>query len=315
MSLINSKFDQNNIHRFSHNAIATIFEIIIESEEKEYAEQAASEAFTEIDRLEEELSRFRPNSDVARINSLIVGEELRLSPDTFECLVVTNHLYTITKGLFDITAGQIIDVWKNKGSEIQEIENVFTSKDIGMDKIIIDEIKHSINVLSNDLLIDFGGFGKGYAIDVVCELLEEWEINNALVHSGGSTVKAIGQLNNYEGWPISISNPSNPSQTIAEIILKNSSLSGSGKQKGTHIINPITHLPMNKVAGAWAMAESAAKSDAMSTTFMIMPIEDITEFCNKNDFVAGMVVRNDVSEVGKNDLYISDNFTVYNILI
>lgn len=305
MSLINSKFDNKNIHRFSHQAMSTIFEIVIDEEDREYAEQAASAAFTEIDRLEEELSRFRPNSDISRLNTLVVGEELRLSYDTFECLVMAKVMFELTNGLFDITSGKIIDRWKYANPKESKD---FAPTIIGMDQIILDESKHSINLLSNDLIIDLGGFGKGFAIDKVSELLIEWEITNALIHSGGSTVKAMGNLNGNEGWPISISNPSNSSQTIAEVILKDFSLSGSGEQKGRHIINPKSSLPANNNAGAWSMAESAAKSDAMSTFFMIMPIEDITEFCDRHDFASGMVVLDNIQNLCKSDILASNNF-------
>ena len=305
MSLINNNINSTSIHRFSHKAMATIFEIVIDEEEREYAEQAASAAFTEIDRLEEELSRFRPNSDISRINKLVVGEELRLSYDTFECLVMAKDLFELTNGLFDITSGKIIDRWKYANPEGSKD---FAPPIIGMDQIILDESKHSINILSDDLIIDLGGFGKGFAIDKASELLNEWEITNALIHSGGSTVKAMGNFNGNEGWPISISNPSNPSQTIAEVIIKDFSLSGSGEQKGRHIINPKTSLPTINNSGAWSMSESAAKSDAMSTSFMIMPIEDIIEFCDRHEFVSGMVVLNNYQNLCKNDIAISNNF-------
>ncbi|MCF6193808.1 MAG: FAD:protein FMN transferase, partial [Kangiellaceae bacterium] len=255
--------------------MATIFEIIIVLDDKNYAEQAAATLFTEIDRLEGELSRFQPNSDIAKINTLAIGEELRLNQDTFNSLKAANYIFNITNGIFDITAGNIIDKWKSKEEFKTKNEKDFSTQDIGMDKIILDELNHSLNVLSNDLLIDLGGFGKGYAIDVACELLDEWEIENALIHSGGSTVRGIGKLDGFTGWPISISNPSNPSQAIAEILLQNNSLSGSGMQKGTHIINPKTNMSVKNCVGAWAIAESAATSDAMSTTFMIMPTDDI----------------------------------------
>lgn len=310
MSLLNNQLENKNTHHFSHQAMATIFEIIIVLNDKDYAEQAASAVFIEIDRLEDELSRFHPNSDIAKINTLAIGEELRLSQDSFDALKAANHIYNITNGIFDITAGNIIDSWKNKVDSGTNDENGISSNNIGMDKIIIDEVNHSLNILSDDLLIDLGGFGKGYAIDVACELLEEWEIENALIHSGGSTVKGIGNLDGFEGWPISISNPSNPSQTIAEILLKNNSLSGSGVQKGAHIINPKTNLPVDNCSGAWAIAESAATSDAMSTTFMIMSTNEISEFCNNNEFVSGLVVLKEAGSVTKDDLFISNNFKI-----
>lgn len=303
MSLINSTIESPSTLRFSHNAMNTVYEIVIELDDKEYAQQSAAAAFSEIDRLEEELSRFRPNSDISRINKLKVGEELSLSHDAFECLLEAKKIYELTNGLFDITSGKIIDYWKYNG--LKSFED-YKSSVIGMNQIHLDESKHSIIILSNDLRVDLGGYGKGYAIDRVCELLSDWDIENCLIHSGGSTVKAIGKLHGYNGWPISVSNPSNPSQNIAEIILKDLSLSGSGEQKGTHIINPKTLLPI-KNAAAWSITNSAAISDAMSTSFMIMEIEDFEEFCNNNDFISGIVVKNKGQNLTKEDLLFSNS--------
>jgi thiamine biosynthesis lipoprotein len=315
MSQLKNVLENKNIHRFTHKAMATIFEIIISLDDKDYAEQAAAEAFNEIDRLENELSRFHPNSEIAKINSLPIGEKLRLNPDTFDSLKSANNLFNITDGIFDITAGEIIDKFKNK--EEWEIETTLdlTSKIIGMNQTIIDETGHTLNVLSDDLLIDLGGFGKGYAIDKALELFKECEIDNGLIHSGGSTVKAIGKLDGFEGWPISISNPKNPTQTIAEVLLQNNSLSGSGKEKGIHIINPKTKLPIKSSVGAWAITESAATSDAMSTTFMIMQPNEVLEFCKTYNYISGLVVVNEKLNVERDDILLSENWDTKNIKI
>ncbi|MDX1701678.1 MAG: hypothetical protein R3250_13715, partial [Melioribacteraceae bacterium] len=49
-----------DISVFQHEAMNTLFKIFISGESKEYAEQAAQEAFNEIDLLEDTLSRYRP---------------------------------------------------------------------------------------------------------------------------------------------------------------------------------------------------------------------------------------------------------------
>ena len=59
-------------HRFSHQAMATTFEVFIVHGDARYAEQAAWAAFDELDRLEAELSRFIENSDISRINNLLI---------------------------------------------------------------------------------------------------------------------------------------------------------------------------------------------------------------------------------------------------
>ncbi len=78
----------NEIHVFNHTAMATQFQVRIAGEEKIYAAQAAQAAFALTDDLESRLSRFRANSDIARIARLVPGEKLRLGEPVFACLEI-----------------------------------------------------------------------------------------------------------------------------------------------------------------------------------------------------------------------------------
>ena len=64
--------------RFSHEAMNTVFEVHLANADPRYAAEAAQAAFALVDRLEGELSRFRPNSDITRINHLAAGESVRV---------------------------------------------------------------------------------------------------------------------------------------------------------------------------------------------------------------------------------------------
>ena len=70
LNFVPSGHKANRIHRFDHRAMATGFEIFIVNKDKTYAEQAAHAAFSELDKLEQELSRFVENSEISRINRL-----------------------------------------------------------------------------------------------------------------------------------------------------------------------------------------------------------------------------------------------------
>jgi len=302
MALINNKIEQKNVHRFTHKAMATLYEILIEYDDKSYAEQAAKAAFDEIDKLEEELSRFLPNSEISKINNLKPGEQLLLSEDTFECLSQAQQLFDITNGAFDITLGSYKENWgkesfQNSGGQIP----------ISL-KFELNEVEHTITVLHKDLNVDLGGLGKGYALDKVCELLLEWDIENAFIHGGGSSVKAIGNLGNLKGWPITISNPENPEQVLADIQIKEFSISASGLKKGEHIFDPVLRQPVSRRNAAWAIANSASVSDALSTAFMIMDIDSILKLCETNNNISAMIIEEGKDELVKNDLIISGNF-------
>ena len=92
-------------HRFSHNAMACTWELYLLEDDGDYAAQVARVAFEEVDRIEGELSRFIPRSDVGRINSQPAGEPLRIGVDAFQCLVLSAQLHATTLGAFDVTLG------------------------------------------------------------------------------------------------------------------------------------------------------------------------------------------------------------------
>ena len=57
------------IHRFACESMNTTFEVFIVGEEREYARQASQEAFLELEKLNHELSRFDPTSDVSQASA------------------------------------------------------------------------------------------------------------------------------------------------------------------------------------------------------------------------------------------------------
>ena len=94
-----------DLRRFSHEAMNTVFEVYAAHADAQYAAQAAQAAFALVDRLEGELSRFRPNSDISRLNHLAHGESTRVSEAALECLLIARHLYDLTDGAFDVAIG------------------------------------------------------------------------------------------------------------------------------------------------------------------------------------------------------------------
>src|SRR5512133_4100006 len=98
----------DGILRFSHHAMATFFEVMIYGEDPIYARQAAHEAFREVDHLEQELSRFIPNSDISCINALAPSGKMLLSPEAFDCLNLALQYSAETNGAFDVTVGSLV---------------------------------------------------------------------------------------------------------------------------------------------------------------------------------------------------------------
>ncbi|MHC4157672.1 MAG: FAD:protein FMN transferase [Planctomycetota bacterium] len=293
-------FDETNgdsmrqAHRFSHEAMATTFEIFIVHSDSRYAAQAAWAAFDELDRLETELNRFIENSDISRINNLTANQPLRIGLPAFECLQLSSRIYDETEGAFDITIGSLLECWLGKGDKAgrcpsKEQLNV-VRQHTGLHLIELDEAQHTVNLRTSPVQIDLGGIGKGYAIDQMARLLRDWSIEVALIHSGCSSVLALGAPQGTKGWPLTLSNPCGHKQILAYVNLRNRALSGSGLQKGRHIIDPRTARPVEGKLAAWACAHTAAMADALSTAFMVMSPDQVKQYCLQHSDTLAMVL-------------------------
>lgn len=284
-----------NTHHFTHVAMATLFDFIIVHESKTYAQQAAWEAIKEIDRLENELSRFKPNSDISRINNLKVAERIVLSADAFNCINRSIELHNETHGAFNIACGSLLKCWLNPDYTLRnpsndEIESAIKKSKI--ENIVLHPEDFSIEILVEGTMVDLGAFGKGYAVDAVAEILSEWNIESALLSAGRSSIKAIGSPPDLPGWDISISNPVDKNQVIKTFSLNDISVGASGLNKGFHIINTITGKPEMKKKGCWVFSDSCAGADAFSTAFMILENDSINEIATKNKQLAAVVYEN-----------------------
>ena len=279
--------------RFSHEAMATTFEILVVHEDERYARQAAAAAFDEVDRLESELSRFRENSDITRINNLPAHQPLQVGLDAFECLRLSVRMYAETHGAFDVTVGSLIRCWRNKDgtprSPSPEELNLARLR-TGANLLHLDEREHTVRLSAGGVQVDLGGVGKGYAVDRVAELLREWDIDTALVSGGYSSVLALDAPAGTNGWPLTLSDPDDRERILARPRLRARSLSGSGVQKGGHIISSRTGRPIEGRRAAWASAPDAGTADALSTAFMIMSPDEIKRYCLLHPDAVAMVI-------------------------
>ncbi len=268
--------------RMAHEAMHTTFEIFFLHENQQYAKQAVYEIFQELNKLEQAFSRFINNSDISRINALKQNESTRIGLETFECLKQSKRLFNMTKGAFNINVGGWVDYWRDRQGKSSSDENrqKRIKQNTDWDFLKLNEKTITVTALSKSRSLDLGGIGKGYAIDHIARLLREWDIPSALIHGGTSTALALDAPPAEKGWPITISQPDNPSEIIKKIYLENRALSGSGLQKGQHIIDPRSGQPVTGRLATWASTPDATSSDALSTAFMIMSTEEIEMFCS-----------------------------------
>lgn len=251
------------VHLFRHHAMATSFEVHVAGQERQYAEQAAAASFAELDRLEGLLSRYQESSEISCINRLAPGESFRVSPDTLDCLGVALRLHALTGGAFDPALGH-----STGGARAQS--------EPPRGRLDLDPATLTVTVSEAAVALDLGAIGKGYSLDRMAEVLGEWGVARALLVGGGSSILALDRPEGSRGWEITLG-----SGTLRRNIwLERQSVGSSGTSvKGQHILDPLTLKPPTLVHRTWALCDSAAESDALSTAWMCLSQEEIAEIC------------------------------------
>lgn len=261
---------------FSREAMATTFELSIAGSAEPYARQAAGAAWRELDRLESELSRFIESSDIARASRLARHETIVIGDDATQCLLLAAEWSAATARAFD-------PAYASTRADGQDSDAPLFALDVS---------SHTLTSLTDELRLDLGAVGKGYALDRLADVLREWDISSACLQSGGSSVLALAPPPDATGWPVGVGE--DPARTV--IPLANRSLSGSGiAVKGRHLIDPRTGQPAARTTRVWSLAPTAAIADALSTAFFVMSNAEIATFCTAHPEIGAIIAQADNS--------------------
>lgn len=276
-------------HRFSTHAMATTFDVFINHDDADptYAEQAAQAAFQEISRLEDELSRFRATSDIYRLGQLQAGESILVGMAAWDCLSLAKAVHEETRGAFDITIGPLMSLWVTSEGEPRQVSKEAlnqASQIIGSQRFDMDFDTMRVTVNASGMIFDLGALGKGYALDQAADVLQDWKIANFVLNAGDSTILAVGAPTGRDAWPLTLGGGAK------SLPLTNRAVSGSGfAVKGAHIMNPRIFAPVPlRNRRTYALAPTAALSDALSTAFMVMEKEEIDALCSRYEGVESL---------------------------
>jgi len=291
--------------RVTHTAMATEFSIDMfgaPGTDPEALRSAAREAFDAVDALEASISNWQENSEVSRLNRAEAGARFDVSIGLYSIVEASRRLHADTDGAFDPTVGPLLALWgfygkDNRVPDDDEIAEVL--KRVGMDHVALEPATRSVRILQSGVGLDFGGIGKGMGLDVAAEVLKQFGVRRALLHSGTSTILALEPPPGQDGWTVRIKNPYNKEGWVDTVSLRNASLSTSaGYEQAfevdgetySHIFDPRTGYPVRGMLSATAIAPTGLESDGLSTAFFVMGREAVEAYCDEHDSVRAILV-------------------------
>jgi len=242
--------------------------------------------------IEAELERFDLSLNPYRADAIItkVNNNIDVEVDSFFINVIrkSDEISRKTNGYFDITVSPLINAWgfgfKNMDSITPEIIDSLRTF-VGYDKISMDN-DGNITKADPRVQINTSAIAKGYACDIISDLLERYGIENYMVEIGGE-VSAKGINEKGDCWRIGVDKPiddflgQHELQTILSLCNKSLATSGNYRnyyikdgKKYAHTIDPFTGYPtQTDLLGATVIADDCMTADAYATAFMAMGIE------------------------------------------
>ena len=230
-----------------------------------------------IERTDAELSTWRPDSEVSRLNAAAGGGPQRLTLAMCRLLTNVDRLVSETEGTFDPAVGSLVQVW-----DLHGLGRVPSGDDLdvararsGWQRIRLDRERCTLAQPSG-VLIDVGAFGKGEALDRVrTELSDAWPW---LIDLGGQ-VAVSGVPPGGDGWPVNVAHPRARGTSAASLTMTEGSLSTSAgserdlqvnaKRVG-HILDPRTGRPAPFGGSVTVWSDSALRADVLSTALYVL---------------------------------------------
>ncbi len=266
----------------------TICEITIydmEEMSEENANAAIDSAFSLCADYESLISATREESDIYKINEA-GGDAVACDEDTIALLQLGIKYGDLSGGKFDITLGQVTDLWDFHAEEPKvpaDADVASALKAVDYQQIRIDGNRVSMTDAKGK--INLGGIGKGYIADRAAEHLESLGVYSGIVNFGGNIV-AIGS-NDDKPFKIGIKDPNNTSgDVLGAVSVNDATVVTSGvyercfEQDGKvyhHILDVKTGYPVDTDVMSVTLVAAKGRSadcDALSTTCLILGVEE-----------------------------------------
>lgn len=262
--------------------MGTTYTVALYGPDRFALDAALEDAFEEVQRLDLQMSNYRPDSEWSRLNRDAAKGPVKVSQETIDLLERCLEYSRRSQGAFDITVGPLMKIWgfyKGSGRIPHRAEIRTAMSRVGWRKIQVDRRASTVRFLSQ-VEIDPGGIGKGYAVDRMVAVLKRLGVKSGFITAGRSSMYAIGAPpHEPKGWRVEIPNPRDSRKVEKIFYLKDQSMATSGSAEKffaaggkiySHIMDPRTGYPASGMLQVSVVAPQAIDSEAWTKPFFIL---------------------------------------------
>ena len=240
-------------------------------------ERLAAAAEQEIRRIEARYSRYRSDSELARINKVAAtGGATGVDAETAGLIAYAKACFAKSDGAFDVTSGRLRAVWDFSASRLPDQRSIDAALPfIGLDNLVL--ANGQLHFRRPGMELDFGGLGKEYAADRAAEVCADLGMRHGLIDLGGD-IRVVGPQPDGLPWRIGIRHPRDADRLAAEIALRSGALATSGDyerfievdgRRYCHILDPKTGWPAQGLSSVTVISDRCLVAGSLSTAAML----------------------------------------------
>jgi len=236
------------------------------------AEQAIEAAFSRLAEIEELCSYTLPESELSRLNASAYAEPFEASAELYGLISKSLALCEQAGGAFDITLGELIDLWDDeKVPPDEDIKALLPY--LGYENVILEN--NAVKFKNPRIKLHLGGVAKGYAADELAKVFGAYKDISAVADLGGD-ILLYGRAPNKDGaWNVGIADPFNKGEIADKYFITEGFVMTSGgyeryfERDGViyhHIFDKNTGYPTNSgIASATVAGRFGIECDAYAT--------------------------------------------------
>ncbi|KQS30903.1 FAD:protein FMN transferase [Dyadobacter sp. Leaf189] len=257
------------------------FDITIVAQDSAAAEMHIDTVISEITRIENLISDWKPSSQVSEVNANAGIRPVKVDAEVFELTERALSLSELTGGAFDISFAAMERIWKYDGSMTQMPSPEAVKKSValvGYRNIILDKANSTIFLKMKGMKIGFGALGEGYATDKCRQMMLAKGVEAGIVNGSGD-MSVWGKQPDGRDWVIGINDPARAGELFAVLPIHQGAVVTSGSyekfvmldgKRYSHIINPATGYPATGLTSVTVFGPSAEMANGFSTSLMVM---------------------------------------------
>ena len=276
--------DVHGIRHLAFRALGTHCSIKFRLTDERAALLFAAEALGWIGKFEAKFSRFQPTSLVSRINAAAGGEWVAVDDEMEHLLRLADDLHRRTDGILDPTLLPLLRVWdwKQVHLKLPQASEVQAALALtGWQKV--QRRAGAVRLPEAGMGLDFGGFGKEYAVDYLAKIARQHGLTDALIDLGRDLF-ALGGNGRHPFWHVGIEDGCKPGECWGGLAVSDRAVSASGDYarhfthdgiRYGHILDPRTGWPVSHgMRAVTVIAPSCLEAGVYSTTVFVLGPRD-----------------------------------------